>query len=57
MHFRLSMFVSLTGLDGAVAKLLANGMVGTGFASLYRLQSTEGRCKAAIFSLSLTTNN
>ena len=30
--------VYLTDLDGAVAKSLANGLVGPGFASLYGLQ-------------------
>ena len=37
------MLVILTGPDGAVAMLLANGLVGTGFASQYRLQPIEAQ--------------
>ena len=55
-----------TGPDGAVVMSLANGMVGTGFASRYRLQPRAGfffiktqwvGCMATTFSsLSLTSN-
>ena len=34
--------MAVTGSDGAVAKSLVNGLVGTGFASWYRLQPTAG---------------
>ena len=34
--------ISLTGPDGAVAMSSANGLVGTGFASLYHLQPRAG---------------
>ena len=37
-HARARVFVYMTDLDGAVAKSLANGLVDTGFASLYGLQ-------------------
>ena len=33
---------TLTSSDGAVAMLMANGLVGTGFASRYRLQPRAG---------------
>ena len=52
----------MTGPDGAMAKSLANGLVGTGFVSRYRLQPIAdfkgpmGRCKATTpSSLSLTS--
>ena len=35
-------FDVLTGPDGAVAMSSANGLIGTGFASRYRLQHREG---------------
>ena len=54
---------SPTGPDGAVAMSSANGLVGTGFTSRYRLQPRAGfkdpmgRCKATTpSSLSLTSN-
>ena len=53
---------SITGPDGTVAKSSANGLVGTEFASWYRLiprvfKGPVGRCKAAIpSSFSLTSN-
>ena len=52
-----------TSPDGAVAMSLANGLVGTGIASRYRLQPRAGskgpvgRCKATTpSSFSLTSN-
>ena len=52
-----------TGPDGAVVMSSANGLVGTGFASRYRLQSRAvfkdpmGRCKTTTpSSLSLASN-
>ena len=36
------MIVSVTGPDGVVAMPLANGLVGTGFASRYRFQHRAG---------------
>ena len=35
---KCAILVFLTGPNGAVAKFVANGLVGTGFASRYRLQ-------------------
>ena len=35
-------FLGYTGLDGAVVMLSANGLVGNGFASRYRLQPRAG---------------
>ena len=54
----------MTGPDGAVGKSKANGLVGTGFTSQYRLQLRAGffkgplgRCKPTTpFSFSLTSN-
>ena len=46
-----------TGLDGKLTESLANGQVGTGFATQYRIQPV-GRCKATTSSsLPLTTNS
>ena len=46
-----------TGPIGAVTMLLANGLVGTVFASRYWLQPRVGRCKATtLSSLSPTSN-
>ena len=53
----------MTGTNGAVAMSLANGLVGTGFTSRYRLipkqvfKGPVGRCKTTTSSsLSLTIN-
>ena len=60
--------LKMTGLDGAVATSSANGLVGTGFTSQYRLQQRAGfkgpmgRCKAttpsyvSVTSKRVTTN-
>ena len=37
-----NVFFGYTGLDGAVVMLSANGLVGNGFASRYRLQPRAG---------------
>ena len=59
----LCKFVCLTGPDGAVTMSSANGLVGTGFVSRYRLQPERvfkgpmGKCKATTASfISFTTN-
>ena len=54
----IEIILSITGPSGAVAKSLANGLVGTRFISQYQFfKSTMGRCKAtAPSSLSLTSN-
>ena len=57
------LLIRKTGADGAVVMSSANGLVGTGFASRYRLQprvglkDPMGRCMATTpSSLSLTSN-
>ena len=42
-----TLLVFHTSSDGAVAVLLSNGLVGTGFASQYRLQPRAGFKKKA----------
>ena len=63
MNTKSCFVLRLTSPDGVVAMTSANGLVGTGFASRYRLQPRTifkhpmGRCKATTpSSLSLTSN-
>ena len=57
----MTLTMPLTSIDGAVAKPSANRLVGTGCASLYRLQPTAGFKPLRPFPLSrtkhLTTTN
>ena len=62
-YIKMYYFHGKTGLDGAVAMSSVNGLIGTGFASQYRLQPKRGfkgpigRCKETTpSSLSLTSN-